>query len=188
MPARSIRLRSTVLALLCGALPSGCPSDPTAPDDADVDATGRDAAVDSGAPSDAASPDAGFVDAAEDATVDANVDAALACPMDSFPMPSAPPCTNEEATCFRPCADRACVSDCTMTVTVDCRHCVENANFNCALEWCSSELSAWACCRESSCPPSGPCPACDPERDAVRSCWDAAFVPHCRDALEVCFP
>jgi len=175
--------------LFCTALASGCPSDPSEPRDAGVDATGRDAAVDSGASSDAASPDTGLVDAAHDATVDANVDAAVECPIDPLPIPSVPPCTNEQATCFRACPDRDCLLDCMVAMPgSDCRNCVVSADWNCSREWCSSELSAWACCRESECPSSGSCPACDPELSALQSCEAAAFIPHCRDALEVCFP
>lgn len=187
------RAPSLVLALLGAIGAPACSSHSGGPADARGDVVERDAALDSRAPSDASGLDAGLVDgardAADDAPGDASLDAALACPMDPYPLPSSPPCFPDEAVCFRACADRVCFWDClALMLTSDCWDCVFTADLNCSIERCPAEVSAWSCCRESRCPPSGACSACDPELDALRMCEDAAFLPHCRAALEACFP
>jgi hypothetical protein len=183
MHAANRRQSELILALLSAALVTGCSSpDPSRPDDAQVDAAPSDSTVDSKVTTDATSPDAGLVDAGQDASADAAM-----CATDPLPLPSAPPCTDEEGTCFRACSDRDCLRACTFSPP--CFECGLGASLNCALEWCPSELSAWVCCRESSCPPSGACPACDSDVAVLQSCRDAVFLPHCREAaLGVCFP
>lgn len=179
------------MLLVCAGIAIGCSAGPTDLHDAELDATELDAGVDSGGATDGGASDAGFSDAARDATVDASdagIDAMVTCSVDPLPIPSVPPCTDEQAACFRACPDRACRTDCMMAMLSECWYCVLSAEWNCSMDWCPSELSEWHCCLESRCPPSGPCTACDPEREAIQSCNEAVFVPHCRAALEVCFP